>query len=262
MKVNPSISNYYLDYRYADEILHPFVIISYVSSGGNMVVTFDSYIKDINMVGGISWDDIRFTASSTAGDADLTIWIDSLNSSYTIQDFEAGKIINGIGLYGSGMHHYIQDSPNITVNSSAPGHLSGTYAWHEPEEEGEEPEEYLFNPYPMTAHYYLETFSVDGITTIDMKNDTLTFTGSVGIWQRQGFRKALEIRKVRKETAAAILKEAEGARLRYWHVNPDNSQSWEDDVRAGLEGCGLLGLINAVSRHIGTGRAAAQKGDE
>lgn len=86
--------------------------------------------------------------------------------------------------------------------------------------------------------------------------------GFLAIWQRQGFRKALEIRKVRKEIAAAILKEAEGARLRYWHVNPDNSQSWEDDVRGGLEACGLLEVINAVSRHVGTGRAAAQNGDE
>lgn len=83
--------------------------------------------------------------------------------------------------------------------------------------------------------------------------------GFLAVWQRQGFRKALNIRKVRKETADAILKEAEGARLRFWHVNPDNNQSWQDDVRAGLEACGLLELINEVKRHIETGRAAAQK---
>lgn len=87
-------------------------------------------------------------------------------------------------------------------------------------------------------------------------------SGFLPIWQRQGFRKALNIRKVRKETADAILKEAEGARLRFWHVNPDNNQSWEDDVRAGLKACGLLDLINEVNRHLETGRAAAQKGDE
>jgi len=86
--------------------------------------------------------------------------------------------------------------------------------------------------------------------------------GFLAVWQRHGFRKALDIRKIRKEAADAILKEAEGARLRYWHVNPDNSQSWEDDVRAGLEACGLLDLLNEVKRHLETGRAAAQKGDE
>ena len=86
--------------------------------------------------------------------------------------------------------------------------------------------------------------------------------GFLAVWQRHGFRKALDIRKVRKVTADAILKEAEGARLRFWHVNPDNNQSWQDDVRAGLEACGLLDLINEVNRHLETGREAAQKDDE
>lgn len=86
--------------------------------------------------------------------------------------------------------------------------------------------------------------------------------GFLAIWQRHGFRKALDIRKVRKETADTILKEAEGARLRFWHVNPDNNQSWQDDVRAGLQACGLLDLMAEVSRYIETGVAAAQKDDE
>lgn len=52
---------------------------------------------------------------------------------------------------------------------------TGNYAWHEDEEEG-----YTFNPYPMTVHYYLETFSVTGIPTINMRTDTLTFKGTAG----------------------------------------------------------------------------------
>ncbi len=175
MSVNPSVSNYFLDYRYADETLHPWVITSYSSSAGHMSVSFDSYLKNIQMVGGISWDDIRFTASSAPGDASLTIWIDSLNSSYTISHFEAGKIIHGMGIYGAGMHSYIQNSPNITLNGGAPGQYSGYYL--RPEDEDEE-DRYEYVGSPMTAHYFLETFSVSGIPTINMQTDVLTFKGT------------------------------------------------------------------------------------
>jgi Ca2+-binding RTX toxin-like protein len=175
MKVNPSVSNYYLDYRYADESVHPWVIMSYASASGHMAVTFDTYLKDIQMVSGITWDDIRFTASNTPGNATLTIWIDSLGSSYTIQSFEAGKIIHGMGLYGADMHGYIQDSPNITLNGAGPGQYSASYGWHEDDEGG-----FQYVGSPMTAHYFVETFSVAGISTINMRTDKLTFKGTAG----------------------------------------------------------------------------------
>ena len=86
--------------------------------------------------------------------------------------------------------------------------------------------------------------------------------GFLAIWQREGFRKAVETSMIAKEISDAILKEAEGARLRFWHVNPNNNQGWQDDVRAGLEVCGLLDFINEVKRHLETGFATAQKDAE
>lgn len=173
MKVNPSIGGQYLHYAYAKEETHPWIVKSYSSSAGSMVVNFETYLKSAAFSGGISYDDVRFTVSGSPGDMSLTVWIDSISKQYTIDYFEAGKVINGIGVYGADMHTWMRNSPSITINNTGTGRYKGTY---EDEEEGGTE----FNLSPITAHYYFETLSFAGGTVIDMQNDVLTFTGTAG----------------------------------------------------------------------------------
>ncbi|MGD9664696.1 MAG: calcium-binding protein, partial [Novosphingobium sp.] len=166
LEVRPDITGRYMDYAYSSEYLHPFVITNYVGGPGGCTMTFDSYLQSIRMVDGISAEDVRFTVNSSAGNANLTIHIDALGESHTIQYYESGKTLSGIALYDSALHSWAQGIGGSLQGNGGPGQYTGTYT-----------QEYTLSSGLVQVTYFLEAMHFGNGPSINLQ-DTMTFTGT------------------------------------------------------------------------------------
>lgn len=165
MQVRPDVGSRYLNYGYAEEYLHPFIITSYSGGAGGSTMTFDTYLQSIEMVEGISAEDVRFTVNSSPGNASLTIHIDALGNSYTIPYYETGKTLTGIALYDSNVHGWVQ-GVGAALQGGGQGNFTGTYT-----------EEYTLTTGFVQRTYYLEAMHFAGSASIDLQQ-AMTFTGT------------------------------------------------------------------------------------
>ena len=168
LEVRPDITGRYMDYAYTNEYLHPFIITNYVGGSGGSTMTFDTYLQAIEMVDGISAEDVRFTVDSSSGNADLTIHIDALGESHTIQDYESGKTLTGIATYDTGLHSWVQSlSDSLLESNGGKGKYKGTYT-----------QEYTLSTGLVEVTYFLEEMYFANDAAIDLQ-DTMTFTGTI-----------------------------------------------------------------------------------
>lgn len=168
MKVSPLVDGTGVPQAYAETIWHPFVLTDYIGGTGGASMTFETYRQEIAFRSGFNEENVRFTVTSTQGDANLVIHLDDLSLSYTINDFETGRYIEGLLVYDPTLHEWIQNADVADLTGSA-GNYSGDY-------EGDNP------PNPIgyvDVTYFLETVSFANGTTIDMQG-TLTFKGTSG----------------------------------------------------------------------------------
>ena len=165
MTVRPDLGGRYTNFVYADEVLHQWVITSYAGGSGSYTMTLGTYIQSINILPGIAAEDVRFTVSSNLDDAALTIHIDSLGVSHTIQNFEAGKHLTGLAFYDASTHAYVQADGSATLASTGQGQFQGSYSTP-----------YSFSSGFVEVTYFLQTVNVGG-TSINMQA-AMTLTGT------------------------------------------------------------------------------------
>lgn len=155
------------------ETLHPFVMTAYsqesTEDGYRVSMTLETYLKEFDFLSGISPDDVRLTLAGIKGEMSLEIHIDSLNYSFTVDYFETGKTIYGVGDIVYSMLNYFNGSWNIEQVSGAI--FSGVY---------EGTVSMPASPWLSTVTYFFEKLSFSNGTDIDLQNDQLTFTGTAG----------------------------------------------------------------------------------
>jgi Ca2+-binding RTX toxin-like protein len=166
LEVRPDITGRYMDFAYSSEYLHPFIITDYVGGPGGSTMTLDTYLQSIKMVDGISPEDVRFTVNNSSGNASLTIHIDALGKSHTIQNFEAGKTLTGIAVYDSALHSWVQNVGGSLQGNGGPGKFKGTYT-----------QEYTLSSGLVQVTYFLEEMHFANAPSIDLQG-TMTFTGT------------------------------------------------------------------------------------
>ncbi|MCG8046596.1 MAG: hypothetical protein N0E48_13305, partial [Candidatus Thiodiazotropha endolucinida] len=187
MVVQPLVGGWYVDRAFANEIVHPFILTgfsietrtdefgNYLGSNGSL--QYETYIKEVAFLPGLTPDDVRFTLGGIAGDSSLTIHIDSMNYSTTIDDYEAGRLIYGAYFDGSRLQEVVGGSDiSASLSSTQAGSYNGVYQSTSP---------YSINDDNQSVTYFLETVSFADGTVIDMLGD-ITFTGSAGGETLQG----------------------------------------------------------------------------
>jgi Ca2+-binding RTX toxin-like protein len=175
MRVNPGLApGMYISHTYGDEIFHPWIITgcdpSLDTGTGTWEnsVSFVTYIKEIDLHPGIMPDDVRFTLSGSQGEATLTVHIDSLGYSFDIPNFETGLELTGVRAYDSSFQADVQDSSSAVLTATSQGHFSGDYT---------STTEFSASGFVDVTYFFKTLAFADG-TSIDMQNDTLTFTGT------------------------------------------------------------------------------------
>ena len=129
MQVSPTITTGSgVPYQYAETIMHPWVLTSFSAGGGSATLNYETATKEIIFQRGISVDNVRFNASSSQGNASLTIYLDDLNYSFTMNSFEAGKSITGFTKYDTALHSWVQGSSSSSLNHNGGDSFSGVYA--------------------------------------------------------------------------------------------------------------------------------------
>lgn len=171
MNVSPYYYGSFANNDIATETFHPWVITYFNSystgPGYHTEAHFDTFIKSFKFVPGISADDIRLTVSSDIGTADLTIHIESLGQSFTVPYFEEGKHIEGIGLYGTGLHTQIQAGGGY-MNVGSNGQFTGYY---------DSASIMTYGSSTVDVTYFLETLKFANGSSINLTG-TLTLEGT------------------------------------------------------------------------------------
>jgi Ca2+-binding RTX toxin-like protein len=131
MEVSPVVGGTLVTPGFAKEIDSPFVITaaSETLSGGvySTAVTYHTYAKEIDFNAGITPDEVRLTASTNGGGADLTVHLDDFSYSFTASDFEDGATISGLAVYDTTLHAAIQAASTASLTSTGTGEYGGTY---------------------------------------------------------------------------------------------------------------------------------------
>lgn len=168
MATDAAIGGQWTNPSIATEVQHAWVVTAQNTDDGYSSFNASTYVKEISFAAGITAEDLRFVASnSPSGNASLTIHIDSLAYSLTITNFEAGRTINGIGLYDMDLHGDVQAAEAVAVSSASAGQYKVQY-------EGTT----AYVPDSTSITYYLETLLFDDSTSIDLLNASFTFTGT------------------------------------------------------------------------------------
>ena len=127
MTYSPFYNHNWVPRAYGVEIMHPSVITSLSVGPGAMTMTTQTYLKEVAFHPGISMHDVRFTTSGTAGNMSLVINIDDLGQSFTIPYFETGRTINGIAVYNTTLHEYVQEASGATLVAQGGGQYNSNY---------------------------------------------------------------------------------------------------------------------------------------
>lgn len=165
IKINdPLVANNLIS-THGTEVLNSLVLTSFSTNSGETEISYASYVKEITLASAVDLDDIRFSTNGDAtGHADLTVTIGNTYS-FTIEDFEAGRTINGIGVLDQDLFNQIADSAYYMLDGSGDGVYSALY-------EGE----LSFTPGSVSLTQFFEKLNY-GSGIIDM-TDALTFYGT------------------------------------------------------------------------------------
>ncbi|MBN9509157.1 MAG: type I secretion C-terminal target domain-containing protein [Alphaproteobacteria bacterium] len=161
---------------YGEEVFHRFVVTgASVSGTGDTTTTHINYKASTQEVdlSDLTQDDVRFTLSGSQGHANLTVNIESLNTSFTIQDFEVGQYITGTAVFTEELHIAAVTDPESTLVATGIGSFAGDYAGDQIYS--------LIDFGAVNVTYFFDTLRTLGDGHVfNMQSDTLTFTGTAG----------------------------------------------------------------------------------
>lgn len=124
---NPNIGGAVVPYADADLKLNPLIATSYYTTGTGYAARFETTAKEVSFVEFLA-EDVRLTTTGTAGDASLILHVDSLNKTFTINDFEAGRAVSGVAVYNVNMHAQVQEmGTNASLTSTNIGDFFAQY---------------------------------------------------------------------------------------------------------------------------------------
>jgi Ca2+-binding RTX toxin-like protein len=177
MTASGSVSNGggVIAYASGNEVFHPFVVTgASTSTSGTTTtshVTYQTATQEVDLIG-VTQDDIRFTLSGSQGDANLTVNITSLNTSFTINDFETGKEISGVAVLNEQVHQAVQTGDSSSLVATGIGAFTGDYAGGDVYS--------LIDFGSVDVTYFFESLKTLGDGHVFDMQDTVTFTGTSG----------------------------------------------------------------------------------
>lgn len=162
---NPNIGGAVVPYADADLTLNPLIATSYYTTGTGYAARFETTAKEVRFVEFLA-EDVRLTTTGAAGDASLVLHVDSLNKTFTISDFEAGRTISGLALYNVNMHAQVQEmGTSASLTGTDIGDFFAQYS-----------SALNFSSSVVNLTYFVDSLRfADGILDL---SDPLTFTGT------------------------------------------------------------------------------------